>query len=337
MSDTDAALHVLAAVLRDPQGRVLLARRPEGKAHAGLWEFPGGKREAGESPLAALRRELHEELGIEAGEAEPLIRVPVAATPGASAPGPLALRLDTWQVAHFSGQPQAREHSALAWVALAELHTYPMPAADRPVVAALTRPSQLLIAPEPGPGTEAEARCIAGIEAALAGGLGRVHLRLRPGDPQRVERLALALAPRCREAGAGLWLHGLENAALALRAGLGLHLRAGELAAAAAPVAAARLHEQRAAGLPLSAACHERAELLRAEALGVDDALLGPVRATPSHPGQPGLGWAAFEACRACVPGLPVYALGGLAPADLAEARQHGAQGVAGIRGFWPG
>lgn len=332
---SEAALTVVAAVLVDAAGRVLLARRPEGKAEAGLWEFPGGKIEAGETAIEALRRELREELGIEAHAAEPLIRVPVAAPDAA-----LRLRLDAWQVKAFHGEPQAREHSALAWVAPAALSVagdWPMPAPDWPVVAALTRPAQVLVTPEPAPGAAAEAAFIAALEAALAAGLRRIHLRLLPQHPARVERLAEALALRCRAVGAGLWVHGLAWQALALRLGIGLHLRAGELALAAAPAGAAHLREHRRAGLPLSAAGHDRAELRLAQALGVDDLLLGPVQATASHPGQPGLGWAGFEVLRATVPGLPVYALGGLGPDDLAEARQHGAQGVAGIRAFWPG
>ncbi|MBS3959815.1 MAG: Nudix family hydrolase [Xanthomonadaceae bacterium] len=332
----DAALAVVAAVLADEAGRLLLARRPEGKAHAGLWEFPGGKREPGEAALTALRRELHEELAIVLEAAEPLIRVPVAAAEpepqqGSASVSPrIALRLEVWRASAWHGRPQAREHSALAWVDPAELADatrWPMPPADRPVLPALRDPPALWITPAVAAEAAAEAALLARAQALLAGGLRRLHLRVGPEAPGQRQRLARALAPACAAAGAELLVHG--DAALAEALGLGLHLRAAQLAEP--PPALARLQ---AAGRPCSAAAHDAGELRRAAALGLGSALLGPVRATPTHPGQPGLGWAGFEALRALVPELPVYALGGLGPADLAEARRHGAQGVAGIRGF---
>lgn len=319
-----APLHVVAGVLRDAQGRVLLAQRPEGKADAGLWEFPGGKVERGEAPLDALRRELHEELGLRVLDGAPLIRVPVAAISEAEA---IRLHLDTWQIRAFDGAPVAHEHAALAWVALEHLDRYPMPPADRPVVAALREPERVLVTPEPGDGSEAEAVWLAAAEAALATGLRRVHLRI--ADAAQRRRLALALAPRCRAAGAGLWVHG--DAPLAAELGANLHWRAGQLRDAKAAEAT---RQHRDAVGRVCAAVHDAEELALAEGLGVDDLLLGPVKATATHPGQPGLGWAAFERLRART-ALPVYALGGVGPDDLAEARWHGAQGVAGIRAFW--
>lgn len=337
MSPPPAAppLHVVAAVLRDAAGRVLLARRPRHKAEGGLWEFPGGKVEPGEQASQALRRELQEELGIEAGPMQPLIRVPVAdgvpAVPaGEAGLPPLRLRLDTWAVAGFHGRPRAREHTELVWAEPAALANYPMPPADHPVRAALTAPEAVLVTPEPGEGEAAETAFLHAVEDALARGLRRLHLRLPDERAGQRARLAEALAPRCHAQGAALYVHG--DASLALRLGLGLHLRHGQLFAAGAEALCAA---QRAADLPLSAACHDAASLRRAEALGVQDLLLGPVAPTPTHPGAPVLGWEGFEALRALT-ALPVYALGGLGPGDLAEARRHGAQGVAGIRGFWP-
>ena len=318
-------LHVVAGVLRDAQDRVLLARRPEGKADAGLWEFPGGKVEPGESPLDALRRELHEELGLRVTDGEALIRVPVASTGDGAA---IRLHLDTWCMTAYSGDPVAHEHDALAWVALEALDRYPMPPADRPVVAALREPDRVLITPEPGDGPEAEARWLAVADTALANGLRRVHLRL--ADPAQRRRLALELAARCRATGAGLWVHG--DASLAAELGVGLHWRASQLRT---PEAIAISRRHREAGGRVCAAVHDAEELALAETLGVDDLLLGPVKPTATHPGQPGLGWDAFERLRART-ALPVYALGGVGPADLVEARWHGAQGVAGIRAFWP-
>ena len=123
--------HVVAGVLRDARGRVLLARRTEGRDLAGLWEFPGGKVEPGESPEDALVRELREELGIEATVGAPVSCVPLE-TPAKR------LLLDVREVA-FSGQPRGLEGQALAWVPLRKLADYPMPPADVPVMEELLR------------------------------------------------------------------------------------------------------------------------------------------------------------------------------------------------------
>jgi 8-oxo-dGTP diphosphatase len=86
---------------------------------------------------------------------------------------------------------------------------------------------------------------------------------------------------------------------------------------------------------PVSAACHDADELRQAQALDVDFAVLGPLGATPTHPAATTLGWDGFARLREDV-SLPIYALGGLGPDDLAQARAHGAQGIAAIRGLWP-
>ncbi len=124
-------VHVVAGVLRDARGRVLLARRTEGRDLAGLWEFPGGKVEPGESPEDALVRELREELGVETEVGAPVACVPLE-SPGRR------LLLDVREVA-FSGPPRGLEGQALAWVPLRKLSDYPMPPADVPVVAELLR------------------------------------------------------------------------------------------------------------------------------------------------------------------------------------------------------
>ena len=102
-------LHVVAGVIRDPRGRILLARRTEGRDLAGLWEFPGGKVEPGESPEAALRRELHEELGIRASIGAPLICVPQQYPDK-------RLVLDVYDVQAYAGIPKGLDGQALVWV-----------------------------------------------------------------------------------------------------------------------------------------------------------------------------------------------------------------------------
>ena len=85
----------------------------------------------------------------------------------------------------------------------------------------------------------------------------------------------------------------------------------------------------------LAASCHDLEELRAAEAVGCDFAVVGNIKPTPSHPGKAGIGWDGFARLREQV-SLPLYAIGGLCPDDLAEARSHGAQGIAAIRSLWP-
>lgn len=123
---------VSAVALIDRDGRILIAKRPEGKAMAGLWEFPGGKVEPGETPESALIRELREELGIETWS---------------SCLAPLTFASHTYDDFHllmplfacrkWEGVARPREHSALKWVGVRDLANYPMPAADVPLVAIL--------------------------------------------------------------------------------------------------------------------------------------------------------------------------------------------------------
>ena len=129
MADKPIVL-VAAAALIDADGRVLICQRPEGKQLAGLWEFPGGKVEAGETPEACLIRELEEELGI-------------VVTHACLAPFVFAsheyetfhLLMPLYLVRRWEGAITAREHKALAWVKPSKLGDYPMPPADAPLVA----------------------------------------------------------------------------------------------------------------------------------------------------------------------------------------------------------
>jgi 8-oxo-dGTP diphosphatase len=122
-------LLVAAGALIDPDGRVLLARRPEGKKMAGLWEFPGGKLDPGETPEAALIRELHEELGIDVAAS---CLAPFAFASHAYAGFHLLMPL--FLCRRWKGRPEPREGQTLAWVRPDKLTDYPMPEADRPLV-----------------------------------------------------------------------------------------------------------------------------------------------------------------------------------------------------------
>lgn len=129
---TKPVLLVAAAALFDREGRILLAQRPEGKSMAGLWEFPGGKVETGETPEAALARELVEELGIHIA---PVDFEPV--TFASHSYDDFHLLMPLFAAHDWSGTPKPMEGQAFAWVLPDQLNTYPAPPADIPLFAAL--------------------------------------------------------------------------------------------------------------------------------------------------------------------------------------------------------
>jgi 8-oxo-dGTP diphosphatase len=319
-------VHVVAGVIADARGRILLARRTAGRDLAGNWEFPGGKVDRGETPEQALARELHEELGIHVHASTPLIAVPHAYAQK-------RILLDVRRITTWSGHASGRERQALTWATPGKLDSYPMPPADRPVVAALHQPDRYLITPEPD--AERLDAFLIGIERAVAGGVRRVQLRCRALDANALRSLAQRVQKRLRTKRAELLINcgDAQQLEVARELGVGVHLRAAMLMQM---TQRQLVREVRDRGASVAASCHDAAELARAEALGLDFVVLGPVRATVSHPDGMPLGWPAFAALRENA-SLPIYALGGMGVDDLAHARTHGAQGIAAIRGLWPG
>lgn len=120
------SVEVVAAVIRGDDGRVLLARRLPGGPHGGLWEFPGGKVEPGETHRQALARELAEELGVEAAVGDEVLAVDHAYPH-------LSLRLTAYACTLLAGIPAPLHFQALAWVLPEDLASYPMPEADAPI------------------------------------------------------------------------------------------------------------------------------------------------------------------------------------------------------------
>lgn len=308
------SVHVVAGVICDARGRILLARRTEGRDLAGLWEFPGGKVDPGETPEQALIRELREELDIEARVGEPVIAVPQQYPHK-------RLRLDVRRIAAWTGTLKGLDGQALVWVPEHKLASYAMPDADRPVVAALRDPPHYLITPEPG---DDDARWLSTLRKALDAGVRRVQLRAYDTEPLRWRRLVERATAHARDAGAEVLVNG--DVAMAAALGIGVHLRASQLnALSARPLPRP---------LPVIASCHSHEELARAQALDCDAAVLGPILATPSHPGEPGIGWERFVEMRERV-AMPIYAIGGMTRGHVPLARSHGAQGIAAIRDLW--
>jgi 8-oxo-dGTP diphosphatase len=123
-------IHVLVGVIEDARGRVLVNRRVAGTHMAGFWEFPGGKRQADESRIDALRRELREELGIDVQSAKPYLEIEHDY-------GDRHVLLDVWTVTAYEGEPEPVERQELRWVEVAGLDDIGLLPADRPLVEAL--------------------------------------------------------------------------------------------------------------------------------------------------------------------------------------------------------
>ncbi len=314
-SELDAPVHVVAGVLRDTRGRILLARRTEGRDLAGAWEFPGGKLEPGESPAKALERELFEELGIHIGSIEPLICVPQRYASK-------SIMLDVYTVLSYTGKPIGREKQALAWSPLEKLISYPMPPADKPVVAALTLPNIIAITPEFNRDKNYYLSCI---QQQLVSGIDYIQLRCKSLTPIKLKELAMDIRTLCHEHKATLFIN--ENIELAKMLDCPVHLKSSQLMQNDIAL--------RLSGHPFSSACHTIDDLKKAESMAALFAVLGPVLKTNSHPDSDGIGWSAFTQMRNEV-SLPIFALGGLGMKNISEARQHGAQGVAGISQLWP-
>lgn len=131
-----SGVHVMAGVLSDPEGRVLIAQRPAGRHLAGGWEFPGGKLHPGEERFDGLARELREELGVEVLEARPLIRLRHRYPDR-------EIRLDVWRVNSFAGMPQGLDGQALRWCDCRDLASADLLPADRPIITALQLPERI--------------------------------------------------------------------------------------------------------------------------------------------------------------------------------------------------
>ncbi|MEC9295175.1 MAG: Nudix family hydrolase [Pseudomonadota bacterium] len=304
-----------AAMISADQKHVLIARRPSNVDHGGLWEFPGGKLAPYETGLEGLKRELHEELGVEIVRAQPLIRV------HHEYPDKHIL-LDVWQVHEFAGEPFGREGQAVRWVPMNELVNYPFPAANLPILRAVMLPTEYLITGEE-PDDE---RFASLLERALReDSIRLVQLRAKSLDDAAYVARAERALKLCREYGAKLLLNG-EPTLLDRVDADGIHLTSARLMQLdRRPIAENKW---------LSASTHDQKQLSQAAVLGCDFVTLSPLRTTPSHPEVAPMGWHDFQQLveRA---GMPVFALGGMTRFDANHARAVGAQGIASIRDFW--
>jgi len=303
-------VEVAAAVIERTDGSFLMASRPEGKAYAGWWEFPGGKVEPGETARHALDRELREELGIEVIEAWPWLKRAYV-YPHAH------VMLRFFRVTRWIGDPHPHEGQSLAWTRAGGGNDLPdvspiLPA-NGPILKGLSLPLEYAISDVAKLG---EMEFLRRLDQRLEYGLRLVQLREKQLSSDAYRELAGDVAERGHARGARLMLNGHAN--LARELGVGTHMNSSQLMTAQA----------RPDLEWVGASCNNPVELARAAELELDFVVLSPVLPTASHPGAETLGWDRFAVFLKDFP-LPVYALGGLGSDALAKAREHGAHGIA--------
>lgn len=307
-------VHVAVGVVIDEANRVLVSLRAKQAHQGGLWEFPGGKCEPGETIEEALRRELDEELGIQVLSDAPLCKIEHDY-------GDKRVLLEVRRVLSFSGKPKGREGQAVRWTALDSLDPSLFPAANRPIIRRIQLAQRIAIT-----GT-------ASTNAAFARQFKQlvvqhpplIHFRqLDISDEDFRARAQIALT-LCRAHGIPLAMN-TEPTRFAVLGGDGLH------------VSSAILRRLEVRPVPeqvmFSASCHSLEELQMAVALSADYVLLSPVAPTGSHPEQAPLRWEGFSALISTV-SVPIYALGGMSAADIPTALARGAAGIAAISAFW--
>lgn len=305
----DAAV---AVILRS-DGRVLLGQRPEGKAWAGWWEFPGGKIESGETAGCALKREVHEELGIEVTGFSPWITRTFAYPER-------TVRLHFFTVRQWRGEPHGRENQQLSWEWPATPAVGPLLPANAPVLEALRLPPVYGITNLAEMG---KPEFFTALEHALENGIRLIQVREKELDRTALADFARTVVVRARSYDALVLVNG--DVALAQETGAhGVHLNS----------AALMVCEQKPQGLLCGASCHDADQLAQAAELELDYVLLSPIKSTLTHPGVSPLGWAKFSDLARNLP-MPVYALGGMSPIDLAVAWESGAHGIAMMRAVW--
>lgn len=309
-------VNVAAAVILRPDGHFLLGQRGPDTVYSGYWEFPGGKVEPGETPQQALIRELNEELGIEVRQITPWLR-----REHVYAHAHVCLhffRVKSWQ-----GELQPKVHSALYWQNPQKLSQEPMLPANVPILKALALPSAYAISNAAEMGITQQ---LAALNLALQQGLKLFQLREPTFSADKFLEFAQPAIALCYKHGARVIInsrHKNDDAHKKIN-GDGLHLTANDL----------KITEERPKFPLVSASCHDADDLRKAEQLGLDFVVCGPVLATASHLGENGLGWNEFSNL---INGthIPVYALGGMNMGHLPAAEAAGAHGVAMQRAAW--
>lgn len=327
MKITDVAV----AVFQRPDGSFLLASRPEGKPYAGYWEFPGGKIEPGETVRDALTREIVEELNVVVEACTPWFTFGMHYEHA-------TVRLHTWRVTQWRDADargmQGMEGQQFAWQRLSNISVSPTLPGCVPIFRALALPTTYVITNASEVGVDAylaKLRTLSSKNASNTAPIGEfqgifavptsfpalIQVREKSLPRDVLKKFAREVVAIAHEHGTRVLIN--SDIELAREVGAdGVHLTSAQLASV----------DERPDLAWVGASVHSRDELMRAASLKCDFAVVGAVKPTASHPGQATMGWENFSRIAIDAP-IPVFAIGGLQPADLVEAIARGAHGIA--------
>ena len=298
-------IEVVAAVIRDSEGNVLIAQRPLDKHQGGKWEFPGGKVEKGESRRSALVRELYEELGIEIGHSTRLISVYHEYEDK-------AIYLDVYEVLQWNGTAAGKEGQPVRWVACESLNEFEFPAANASIVEAAMLPKQIKIL-----GTAVDIDSYKEVFISNLESGHRMFLQAFNEEETIFKPDHESLNWLLDKAADNNATIVLESPPPLIRNDYSLHLSADELL---------KIQERPVAN-KVSATCSTPGDLFKAQRLGLDFIIIGPVLTSSAQDGRQALGWPTFQSLSGRI-NLPIYASGGLTTKDMELAREYGAQGI---------
>ncbi len=308
-------IRVALGIVKDRQGKILVTRRNPNSHLGGRFEFPGGKLEGGESPKAALKRELKEELNLELRQCQPLIQIPY------SYPD-MDVFLDVFLVTEFTGNPCGNEMQTIYWKEISELENLDFPDANHGIIRALQLPRLISVTPS----VNQNPAFLQHFERTVKQErISVIHLRSHELDTLQYLRLAKTCLEICQQHLTRLVLNSKPEFLEKIDAA-GLHLTSRRLLAT---------HER-----PLgkdylvSASCHDLGEVRHASGIGLDYIFLGPVLEKTIITGASPLGWRNFFEL-AQRSSIPVYAIGGLGAFNIDSSIGFGGQGVAAIRDVW--
>ena len=295
---------------------VCLSLRQKHQSHANHWEFPGGKVEANEMLIDALKREFTEELNIETDNWQKLIEIPWHYEE-------VSVRLHVYTTETFNGEPIGNEGQRVEWFSMDDLDRLSFPEANKGILKALKLPNHYMISGSFDTNEEALAK----FSIALNQGVRFGQLRAKELPAQGFNPLAHDV----------IHLFHRHNATILLNGDVSLLNRFPEADGIQLASNTIYRYEKRPISKDklLGVSTHTKEDINHALKIDADFILLSPVRETSSHPGLAGLGWETFSEWVKEIP-IPVFALGGMRPKDAELAKNHGGQGIAAISGFWP-